>query len=85
VRINLLTKGTQYGYSFYEFQVIGCNGAAPPRRPPGPAERHLYPDWSDDFNGTSLSTANWGYDNNAHNNGEAQQYTPTTSPSAAAS
>ncbi len=76
VRINLLTKGTAYGYSFYEFQVIGCNGAAATYTPtPAPLTGTYAMVWSDDFNGTALNTANWGYDNSAHNNGEAQQYT----------
>ena len=74
-RINLLTKGTAYGYSFFEFQVMGCNGAAATYTPtPAPLTGNYAMVWSDDFNGTALNTANWAYDNNVHVNGEAQQY-----------
>src|SRR5688572_23037713 len=76
VRINLLTKGTAWGYSFFEFQVIGCNGAAASYTPtPGPQSGSYSMVWSDNFDGTSLNMSNWAYDNNVHVNGEAQQYT----------
>ncbi len=76
LRINLNRKGSIYGYSFYELQVIGCNGASATQTPtPGPLTGTYALVWSDDFNGTTLNTANWAYDNNAHNNGEQQQYT----------
>ena len=75
VRINLLTKGSAYGYSFYEFQVIGCNGGVATYTPtPAPLTGTYAMVWSDDFNGTTLNTANWAYDNNVHVNGEAEQY-----------
>jgi beta-glucanase (GH16 family) len=75
VRINLLTKGTAWGYSFFEFQVIGCNGAAASYTPtPGPLSGTYSLVWSDNFDGTALNTSNWAYDNNVHVNGEAQQY-----------
>jgi beta-glucanase (GH16 family) len=75
VRINLLTKGTAWGYSFFEFQVIGCNGAAASYTPPpGPWSGTDSLVWSAHFDGTALNTSNWAYDNNVHVNGEAQQY-----------
>ena len=75
VRINLLTKGSAYGYSFYEFQVIGCNGAAATYTPtPAPLTGNYAMVWSDNFDGSALNTSNWAYDNNVHVNGEAEQY-----------
>lgn len=75
VRINLNKKGSAYGYSFYEFQVIGCNGAAASyTATPAPLSGNYSLVWSDNFDGTTLNAANWVYDNNVHVNGEAQQY-----------
>jgi NedA-like, galactose-binding domain/F5/8 type C domain/Glycosyl hydrolases family 16 len=76
LRVNMTRKGTAYGYSIWELQVIGCNGAPasyPP--PPSPLTGTFTRVWFDNFDGTTLNTSNWGYDNNVHVNGEVEQYT----------
>jgi hypothetical protein len=76
LRINLNRKGTAWGYSFYELQVIGCNGGNATYTPtPAPLTGTYVQVWSDNFDGTALNTSNWAYDNNVHVNGEQQQYT----------
>jgi beta-glucanase (GH16 family) len=76
LRINMTRKGTAYGYSLYEVQVNGCNGAAAAYPPdPSPLTGTYTRIWSDNFDGTALNTTNWAYDNNVHVNGEVQQYT----------
>jgi beta-glucanase (GH16 family) len=76
LRVNMTRKGTAYGYSIFELQVNGCNGA-PASYPPDPAPLGgTYTRiWSDTFDGTALNTTNWAYDNNVHVNNEQQQYT----------
>ncbi|HEY0738466.1 MAG TPA: discoidin domain-containing protein [Herpetosiphonaceae bacterium] len=76
LRVNMTRKGTAYGYSIFELQVIGCNGA-PASYPPAPSPlTGTYTRvFVDNFDGTALNTANWAYDNNVHVNGEVQQYT----------
>jgi beta-glucanase (GH16 family) len=75
LRVNMTRKGTAYGYSIFELQVNGCNGAAASYPPdPSPLSGTYTRVWSDNFDGTALNTANWAYDNNVHVNGEVQQY-----------
>jgi hypothetical protein len=75
LRVNMTRKGTAYGYSIWELQVNGCNGA-PASYPPDPAPLGgtFVRVWNDNFDGTALNTSNWAYDNNVHVNGEVQQY-----------
>ncbi len=76
LRVNMTRKGTAYGYSIFELQVNGCNGAAAAYPPdPSPLGGTYTRIWSDTFDGTALNTSNWAYDNNVHVNGEVQQYT----------
>lgn len=76
LRVNMTRKGTAYGYSIYELQVNGCNGAPASYPPaPSPLSGTYTKVWSDTFDGTALNTTNWAYDNNVHVNGEVQQYT----------
>jgi beta-glucanase (GH16 family) len=76
LRINMTRKGTAYGYSIWELQVIGCNGAAASYPPaPSPLTGTYTRVWFDNFDGTALNTSNWGYDNDVHVNNEQQQYT----------
>ncbi|KAB8140014.1 family 16 glycosylhydrolase [Chloroflexia bacterium SDU3-3] len=76
MRVNMTRKGTEWGYSLYEIQAIGCKDA-PASYPPAPTPlTGTYTKvWSDTFdNTTALNTANWAYDNDVHVNGEQQQY-----------
>ncbi len=76
LRINMTRKGTAYGYSIWELQVNGCNGAPASYPPaPSPLTGAFSRVWFDNFDGTALNASNWAYDNNVHVNGEVQQYT----------
>jgi hypothetical protein len=74
LRIYITAKATQWGNSLFEIQVFGTGGgnAAPISVPTPaiPAYNNLV--WSDEFDGTSLNTANWNYEIGAGANNEMQ-------------
>lgn len=80
VRMYGTARGTEWGYSLWEFQVYGTGGdpQAPPPLPPDPVEP-LELVWSDEFDGPAGSLpdpAKWTPDPGVGQNNELQYYTP---------
>ncbi|MFG1603959.1 discoidin domain-containing protein [Actinoplanes sp. NPDC049265] len=83
VRMYGTARGSQYGYSLWEFSVYGTGGApqnppAKPADPTFPATRVVFEDQFNDPSGTKPSTAKWTYDPGVPQNGEIQYYTPNS-------
>jgi hypothetical protein len=79
VRMFGTARGTQFGYSLWEFQVYGTGGApvAPPPRPPDPVFPATHLVFSDEFNGPvggKPDPAKWTIDPGTGQNGEVQFY-----------
>ncbi len=81
VRMQGVLRGTAWGWSLWAFDIYGTGGApnATPTTVPSPTPHGPYTNlvWSDEFNSTSLSTANWNIETGGtgNGNGELQYYT----------
>lgn len=73
VKINCLTRATTYGSSIYEVQIKSNDDCRP-----ASADWELV--WSDEFDGPSISTANWSWETGGGGwgNNEWQYYTNST-------